>query len=216
MEESLRTIMSGTGDIQGKIDALLELLHRGSQEQGTFDFQKTSQTIINGRVLLALKQCIRQVRGAKWSTWADEHIPDLSERTRQIWMTLGKCGDAREFAHLGEDRLLRIIRRQRSTNSRLSIGAFLEDHSIEQPGGEASVDLKVLVDRALRRPRGAGRRRGVQASPPPPPFNELLASLQNQARELISQGPDGLAQVDREALTALETTLAELRANIST
>lgn len=144
--DPISTIVKREGDAEGKIRDLLQLLERGCQEEDNLKLNKTACTIYNGQVLVALKEAVNRDRGRKWEGWADANIPYLNKRTRQNWMNLGKCGESGRYSSLGEDRLLKIINRQKRSGSATPITDFLRTHGVD-PGDPA---IKVRVDEVLK------------------------------------------------------------------
>jgi hypothetical protein len=215
VENRIGEIMERAGTPQEKFVSLMELLQEGCNEAGAFDMTKTARTIRNGKVLMALKALLREVKGGPWAGWAKENIPFLSERTRQSWMLLAQY-DCLGFACLGEDRLLRIIRHQKATKSPTPISDFLSEKGLltDPPFNPLDVSLKGRVDEALRRERRP-RTPGGSSTPPQPVFNDLLDTVQQQAQEILNLGNDALQQVDLGKLAALETTFGDLRARLA-
>lgn len=215
VENRIGEIMKRAGTAQEKLDGLMELLQEGCNEAGAFDMTKTTWTIRNGKVLITMKALLRESKGGPWAVWAQENIPFLSERTRQNWMLLARY-DCEGFACLGEDRLLKIIRRQKASKSPTPIKDFLSEKGLltDPPFNPLDVSLKGRVDEALRRERSTRTPRG-SSTPPQPVFNDLLDTVQQQAQEILNLGDDALQQVDLEKLAALETTFGDLRARLA-
>lgn len=215
VDDLIGEIIKRAATAQEKFEGLKLLLQEGCNEEGVFDMTKTGRTIRNGKVLRAMKALVRESKGGPWAVWAQNNIPFLSERTRQNWMLLARY-DCQGFACLGEDRLLKIIRRQKATKSSTPIRDFLSAHSLpfDAAINPLDVSLKARVDEALKRDRPTRTPRRP-STPSQPDFNGFMDTVQQQVQEILTLGDEALQQVDMEKVAGLETTFGELRSRLA-
>jgi hypothetical protein len=132
------------------------LLDRLNCEMTTQDGNLTKRMIQMGRILNELQRSFKGKRGA-WTEWADENIPFIGERMRQMYMKVAKEDDAIEFACLGSRRIISLVSKMSAAERKekdTPIRKFLVKKGIEfsEPPSEAAYELRKKVDEFLQPP----------------------------------------------------------------
>jgi hypothetical protein len=103
-----------------------------------------------GLVFLKLKK-LNKGSGVNWEEWASVNSPQISQRSRIDYMALAERTDCHQYAILGTDRLLMLIRATKNHTSDNRIGDFLKKYSIvcDDSSRDTIKDFKHEVDTAI-------------------------------------------------------------------
>jgi hypothetical protein len=113
----------------------------------------TQYIIKLGLVLLEMRRLAKELN-LPWEKWAATHLSHIPERTRQDYMQLASRPDAFNFAFLGKERLLHLIRVTTPRKGDDRIGDFLKKYEIPfdpkaTSGDEKLVNFRNALDAAI-------------------------------------------------------------------
>jgi len=91
----------------------------------------TVHAIREGELLVYLKRITKKIGIREWDKWATENLRFLGQRTRINYMQLASRPDCHQFALLGMERLLLLIRATQDWKGNDRIGDFLRKYQIK-------------------------------------------------------------------------------------